>query len=382
MSFSKSLKKSPSARWRWGLVLLTALTIAVGGCANIDKGPATLPPGEPLEIPEITTLVRVGTASELAAWVETLEYSSSAAEGFFERLLGYAEAEPGGVDLAFGFSPPGVSDLIVNGDGEGLTSLFLSQETCSVQGLITDDFLNNAVFTNSDGEGVFNETGISESGGICGVLAVAHSLVFKLTVVEEAWSGVKDGNKWDRDFLDKIWRRAGGIKGEGTPTAGEKRAYEGDWNTGWDLDCRGTEEPSGPFLGLFGGTTVEQWCKSFARQANTGEGNEGDDCNFILKSATAGHSMHVREVEFTGGKCKITVTDTGIQGDGGGRNVPLNPGTQVWEVSGTPGSLTIRITGGASQSFWNSQGFTRAQFFCCDEDPIGDGTSSPGSLLQ
>jgi hypothetical protein len=315
--------------------------------------------GEPLLTgvdirPEVINFVNIkNNLLELREFLSTVTPSSSGASRYLDSILEWAqERRDGKFNVTFGFSAPGtVDDQVFTMDEYPLTALFTSDTSCGQEINLTREIAE----TTSIGD---------NTAGICGVLAVAHSLVHKLGVVKKTWRNVVNGRNWHRDFLDKIWRAAGGDTDEGTTVGEQQDAYEDpDWNNEWEIECE-SEKETDDF------DSVEEWCKKLKKKSDRGRNSDGDDCNLGLRNDDSGHRMNIKTVNWRNNRCEITVYNTGVQGSSGNYDdIPLNPGTQTWTISGDEDEPTIRNTAGTNRAFWNGIGFEEANFYCCDEDP-------------
>lgn len=222
--------------------------------------------------------------------------------------------------------------------------------------------------------------------GICGVLSVAHSLVYKLGVVSEADALVdRDGDgtreTWNGDLLNRIRRKSGHDAARGTTVSGEQDAYE-DFDNGedFDIECGGEQEQDD--YDWDGGTVdadeLQAWCEGLDQQAD----EDDEDCTFLIRGETsalnadgsgkyAGHAMHIKSVNWDAatGTCQITTVDTGIQSaNHNGDDVPANPGEQTWHVS-TSGTAAVNVIlqpGSSSYRFFATQFvWSKARSYCC-----------------
>lgn len=213
-------------------------------------------------------------------------------------------------------------------------------------------------------------------GGICGTLAIAHSLVYRLTVVKRDWSGVIDGDHWSDKFLKAIYRATGDGDGNRDIDRDEiDSAHEADWNKRWDID-KSRDWDKKPEAGNC--EQLKTWCKRLERYRES----EGDDCIIHLRRPTSGHYLTPETVTWDEAACHCVVEapNTGEQ-DGSGadfKNVPKAPGKQTWKFGPNE---EIEVTDGPSKNFFNRR-YRDAWFACYDEDPVaGQNQDRRGSAL-
>ena len=334
-------------------------TADAGVCDGGDSGPSAPdidgPKGLNTYGPAVT-LADTHThreAQDVAAFdavVADLLWYSPDAYGFLSRTRDRYVSEPDLV-VTFGFTNYGAvgsEDLIFSRTGLSLTTIFTCSGACCERTEVTEESLV--------AEDTFEPW---NSSGICAVLAVAHSLVYRLEVIDEAGATNDNGKTWDPNFLEQV-RNAGELNGSGGMTLAEQqKAHEvmGS-NEDYNVECGGqTVAPSG-------GAALEQWCEDLADALS-----DDDDCTLRLRGPNGGHAVNATGASFADGKCKVETVDTGVQRgsktDPRGSNVPTSPGDQEWSVGGGG----IENTEGNSQDFWNGQNFNRSSFYCCDETP-------------
>jgi hypothetical protein len=202
--------------------------------------------------------------------------------------------------------------------------------------------------------------GLGDLINICGVLSVAHSLVYTLgTVDEAAVTQLSDGTRvWQADFLSELRRLTQHTPEDGTSADGERAGHlaKGATHCGEDEDLTGAEDHAG----------LRTWCLGLVERIGA------QDCTLGLAGTTSGHAMHIRSARWDGAanRCTFTTTDTGRQGLGAGTDIPTEPGQQTWHVSATEAGDATHIQYGTGQRnavFWGAQSYSAATAFCCEK---------------
>lgn len=311
----------------------------------------------------------------LACDLDDLIPTSEAAALFLDTLLAvHAERMD---RWAVGFTltsardlPEGMPARLLYGPSEDLvvTEICLMSSCCAGCLPVTDSMLE----TQAE-----DAPAVAEYRGICGVLAVAHSIL-KLGLVSEAdaTEGEDGAKKFKKSFLDEVWRAAGG-HATGGCTPSEQRDAHRAYNDqeGVNVTCTGDDKPDQPHGDEAADGTVTQaelqaWCERLQQRL----GEEKDDCALGLRGATAGHRMMAESAAWNAenGKCEIGTVNTGRQGDGDGENVPYNPGDQTWEIGANDpadGQTDVDISAGdTTTNFWDGLGFHTPTFYCCSDD--------------
>ncbi len=227
-----------------------------------------------------------------------------------------------------------------------------------------------------------------EPGGICGTLAVAHSLVNRLNVVKSTWDnvyedtdgdGVKDS--WDPDFIKAIQDASGNDDGNrGLDLDEIEDAHTADWNEKWTVENTWTlvHWESMPYI--IGNPQwydddcddLKEWCEDIAKATNEWD----DDCIITMHGGGlagfpfSGHAIAASKVTWNESECRCEViaADTGKQDSPKNdyKGVPKSPGFHTWTF-GKMGD--IGVIKGSNQNFWNDQPYSSAKVHCFDEDP-------------
>ncbi len=225
---------------------------------------------------------------------------------------------------------------------------------------------------------------LQDGGGICGPIAIAHSLVHRLGVVDSEWDNVfedTDGDgeedSWDPDFLKAIVE-AGGVEGDGhkgMTTQQISDAHTADWNEKWPVErSRNTglklgwkkmpKVPSNP--GWFDDDCddLKDWCETLSEASS----DYGDDCILAMDNGSDAHVAPIMNATWHEDECycEVRIVDTGKQDPKGDyTGVPKSPGYQTWTFGK---KSDIAHTKGTSKNFWNALRFKNAQYTCYDEN--------------
>ena len=181
-------------------------------------------------------------------------------------------------------------------------------------------------------------------------------------IVDHAWTGVKNGNFWDDDYMKRVWIQAGKPK-VGSTDRQEIKSFQAEWNTVWYGSMGDNFQPENGGLLNIGQVTVQQWCEKIASEMTADKvcalGLSGGGAN--KKGA---HKLYINSATWDGTKCSVETADTGRQGNPMGTNVPFEPGTQTWDVSGGPDPVTITYAAGSSAQFWAGRNYTDVRAHC------------------
>lgn len=314
--------------------------------------------------------------------------------GVLPAIAQYLEPRMPGAEAFVALEPGLVSEPFIVLDAATQQELFAGQDiTLDPEGVYTVRELaatgNECALTGSAlpvGDTAFN----GQPGGICGALAIAHSLVYRLTVVEEDWAGTKDGDKWDPDFLRAIQMATGDDDGRRGITQDQvDTAHEADWNAKWKVgkSLDWTTLPNATSDADASCAELETWCNQLVQHHS----DENDDCIIFLEGMDTngqhiGHFITVTSASWDAANCRCVVeaVNTGLQ-DGPAHDftgVPVDPGKHTWEFGL---DADIPVTAGSSLNFWNRL-FNEAHVACYDEGsrlewPWEDLENGPGSAF-
>ena len=197
--------------------------------------------------------------------------------------------------------------------------------------------------------------------GICGILSVAHSLVYSLGAplppgFPKATSTKSNKEIWNRPFLDKITEKVPkGNPDDGTTSEDEQKIYE----QYFPVSTVHFSRISGGWLG--------EWNKLFKFWNETIK----KDCKLLNNGGE--HISHIKNIYTKDGKKYIEITNTLNQGSDDHSDVPINPGVTTLSID-EDGCMTVdhhdANVSKTSKAYWAQKDYQSRLFKYCNRASV------------